>query len=190
MMPSVRTKVKQVLKDIVLKDIPETLMELYKLIKPMNRSFTPMGIDKMIEHQILPKTFKGFEEIDDEEAKTIWNKCTAKHPELKVVEGIPLNELSCKNNTWHEKLLMKIHAYNEHSAQVAWATKAIANNEDSEETVTEEQLKKAKEDHAKRLDKFWSTTDPAGAFAIERSEMIRKMNLKTNEIPAEQPAEK
>ena len=77
------------MKDIVLKDIPETLMELYKLIKPMNRSFTPMGIDKMIEHQILPKTFKGFEEIDDEEAKTIGTSAPRSTPNSRLSRAFP-----------------------------------------------------------------------------------------------------
>jgi hypothetical protein len=177
-------------KDLELKDIPETLKEIYKLIKPLNRSYIPMGVDKMIELQILPKTYKGYEDISEEDAKTTWKKLTEQHPELKVVEGIPLNELSCKKHTWHEQLLIKIHAYNEHSAQVVYANKAIADEEDYQETVTEEQYKKAKEDHAKRLDKFWSTADPAGAFAIERSEMIRRKKCESTEKAAEQPAEK
>ncbi len=76
------------MKDIVLKDIPETLMELYKLIKPMNRPFTPMGIDKMIEHQILPKTFKGFEEIDNEEA-TIGTSAQRSTPNSRLSRAFP-----------------------------------------------------------------------------------------------------
>jgi len=174
-MPAVRQRIESVKgSQVQLPEIPPSLKELYKLIKPMNRAFLPMGVEKMKEFKILPKYYDGFKDITDEEAKTIWNKLAEEHQMIKTVEEIPLNEQQYKKCTWHERLLLKIHEYNKHSKKVALAEATIARDEDYQQDVTAEQFKKASEEHDKKLDKFWSKTDPAGAFAIEKSAGIKR----------------
>ena len=95
----------------------------------------------------------------------------------------------CTRKTWHERLLLKIHAYNESRQYVALAAITMAADEDYQETATEEQYKKAREEHAKKVDKFWAKTDPAGAFAMERAEAIRKKH-KNAEKADEQAGDK
>ena len=82
--------------------------------------------------------------------------------------------MDSKGLTWHEKLMLKIHMYNERSRSVAEADETIVQDDEHEEPVTEEQIKQANKNHAKKLDKFWPSKDPAGAFKIERAAGIMK----------------
>ncbi len=100
--------------DLKLPPLHEALELLYKLVKPMNRSFKPTSLQEMIEHCTVPKDYKGFADIDESAAKAIWNEIALKHPKAKILEDVPLDAVKVAKFSWHEKLLAKMHEYNEH----------------------------------------------------------------------------
>ena len=71
-MPSVRKVMQsEAGEDLKLQPLPEALELLYKLVKPMGRSFKPTSLQEMIEHRTVPKDYKGFADIDEPTAKSI-----------------------------------------------------------------------------------------------------------------------
>ena len=71
-MPSVRKVMQpEAGEDLKLPPLHEALELLYKLVKPMNRSFKPTSLQEMIEHRTVPKDYKGFADIDESTAKAI-----------------------------------------------------------------------------------------------------------------------
>jgi len=194
MMPSVRSKIEQACKkDVELEQLPERLVLLYKLVKPMNRQYLPMGIKTMRELKIVPSYYDGFKDISDEEAKAIWQQFSGDKPKAAAeVDEIPLNMAKYSKCTWHEQLLLKIHEFNEHRRKVSVAESTIAEDEHYEETeeTDHDKNKKAAEEHAKKLDKFWSKTDAQGCFCIERAASIKSKWAKKAEAEAKAEAEK
>jgi len=176
MMPSVRSKIEQACKkDVELEQLPERLELLYKLVKPMNRQYLPMGIETLREFKIVPSYYKGIKDISDEEAKTIWQQFSKDKPKAAEVDEIPLNMAKYGKCTWHEQLLLNIHEFNEHRRKVSVAESTIADAEHYEEIeeTDHDKSKNAAEEHAKKLDKFWSKTDAQGCFLIERAARIK-----------------
>ena len=189
MLPSLRKKLEKEMGKPLKTSIPDVLQELYKLTKPLDRRYKPWSLIKMKEGKLLPKHYEGYQELTDEEARVLWREVSSDHKELQVVDDIPLHELDSKGLTWHEKLMLKIHMCNEHTRSVAEADETILQDDENEEPVTEEQIKQANENHAKKLDKFWSSKDPAGAFKIERAAGIKKKWIEEAEKAAEKVSE-
>lgn len=174
-MPSVRKVMQsEAGEDLKLQPLPEALELLYKLVKPMGRSFKPTSLQEMIEHRTVPKDYKGFADIDEATAKAIWSDIVFKYPKAKILEDVPLDAIKVAKFSWHDKLLAKIHEYNEHQKCVAFAVETIETDEMYGQQVSEEVAKKSAAEHTKRSDKFWSERDPAGAFKIERGARIEK----------------
>ena len=159
--------------DLKLEPLPEALELLYKLVKPMGRTFKPTSLQEMIEHRTVPKDYKGFADIDESTAKAIWNEIVLKYPKAKILEDVPLDAVKVANFSWRDKLLAKVHEYNEHQKYVAFAVETIEADEMYGQQVSEDVAKSA-EEHAKLSEKFWSERDPAGAFKIERGASVQK----------------
>jgi len=128
------------------------------------------------EHELY-KFYELFDKgnISDEEANTIWQQFSKDKPKAAEVDEIPLNMAKYGKCTWHEQLLLNIHEFNEHRRKVSVAESTIADAEHYEEIeeTDHDKSKNAAEEHAKKLDKFWSKTDAQGCFLIERAARIK-----------------
>ena len=91
--------------DLKLPPLHEALELLYKLVKPMHRSFKPTSLQEMIEHRAVPKDYKGFANIDESTAKAIWSEIVLKYPMAKILEVVPLDAVKVAKFSWHDKLL-------------------------------------------------------------------------------------
>ena len=118
---------------------------MYKLVKPMIRSFKPTSLQEMIEHRTVPKDYKGFADIDESTAKAIWNEIVLKYPKAKILEDVPLDAVKVAKFSWHDKLLAKMHEYNEHQKHVAFAVETIETDETYGQQVSEDVAKKSAE---------------------------------------------
>ena len=110
-LPAIRTKLMS--SSCNLSDIPNTFEKLYKLKLPMHRNMSVCTIKKLIERMVVPPTFETTDVVTEEEAKEIWASLVAEHDKLCMIDWIPLCE-TLDEKTWHERLLEKIHAYNQH----------------------------------------------------------------------------
>ena len=174
-MPSVREVMQsEAAEDLKLQPLPEALELLYKLVKPMGCSFKPTSLEEMIENRTVPKDYKGFADIDEDTAKSIWSEIMDKYPKAKILEDVPLDEIKAAKFSWHDRLLAKMKEYNEHQKRVAFAVETIETDEMYSQQVSKEVAKKSADEHTKRSDKFWSVQDPSGAFMIERGASIEK----------------
>ncbi len=85
-----------------------------------------MRVSKMIELKFIPKSYESTKpELSEEDAKTIWSKLVKMHPEVEVVEDIPINEFDV-SNTSHAPLIRKTAIYNNYCKQVVQAAAAHA----------------------------------------------------------------
>jgi len=159
-----------------LEPLPETLEKLHRLVKPLNRSFEPMTINKWIDARMVPEGYKGvYVDITEAEAKKIWAEVCNDHPHLKEVENIPLK--SIMGLSWHEQLVAKIHEYNEHHKAVAESEQVIVDDssyeQHSDKGTSEEQAKKTELEYQKAKDRFWTDEDASGVLKIERAAKIK-----------------
>jgi len=96
--------------------------------------------------------------------------------------------------SWHEQLLLKVHSYNEHVREVAEAEQIIEDGgayAETEQETDPEKLKKAAEEHARKLEMFWGKADSEGSFYIQKAAMItREWAEQHGEAEAKTEAEK
>jgi len=105
----------------------------------------------------------------DPAAKEIWQNLCESHPECKIVDDIPINDLY-NDESWHQKLIRKISLYNEHkkAAQIAenaldWTSKAApvitAEMHEEAPVITAEMHEEAKAKKEKQEDAKGSEGD-------------------------------
>ena len=155
--------------------IPETLKMLHKLTMPLNRAYEPMTIQKMIELHIVPKNYKAPEQLTEVEAKKLWASVKAAHPECEIIDAIPINELG-KQETWHQQLMRRVVEHNRFKKKVHLAEGTCS--WETEEQLSAEEVKQAKQKHQKALKSFWSKHEPGAVLAIERAEKVKKKRAK------------
>jgi len=155
--------------------IEKPLQLLFKLKLPLNRQHAPMTIEKMIENQILPATFKCDAYLSEEAAKKAWDDLCELSPEFRIVEKIPINDHE-KGESWHQQLIRKIVIFNQHKKSVHQAKGTLSwwAPEPSKRVITEEEHKAAKKRHIEALDVFWTEQDPKGKLLIQRAETLKK----------------
>ena len=156
--------------------MPETLEKLYDLVKPLNRSFEPLTIKKMIDAKIVPEGYEGVcVDISEAEAKKIRAEICKDHPHVKGVENIPLKNIM--GLSWHEQLVARIHQHNEHHKAVAESEQVIVDDssyeQHSDKGSSEEQAKKTELEYQKAKDRFWTEEDASGVLKIERASKIK-----------------
>jgi len=148
------------------------LKVLYKLVIPLNRQHAPMTIAKMVEDQVLHKSYKTEDSLSEEAAKEIWQNLCESHPECKIVDDIPINDLY-NDESWHQKLIRKISLYNEHKKAAQIAENALDWTSKAAPVITAEMHEEAKKKHLDALDRFWVKNDPAGKIWIDRAAKLR-----------------
>ena len=158
-----------------LSDIPSTLQKLYKLKLPMHRNMSVCTIKRLIERMVVQPTFKTTDVVTEEEAKEIWASLVAEHDKLCMIDWIPLCE-TLDEKTWHERLLEKIHAYNQHFEAVKHGEYC----ERCDDFYTKEQdvdrknlAKKAKLQHETAAEGFWNRHDELGQKKIKLAREIQ-----------------
>ena len=174
-MPCTREVLRGILgEDVKLEELPEILVKLYKLVKPMDRRSVPTSVKKMIEAKLVPEDYKGHEDLDDEEAAALWSEITKEHGDLKFVETIPLSKMYDEGYSWHEKLVAKIVEYNKHYKMVSEAAETIFEDIAYQHSTGEDQTKKAQLEYDKKMVTFWSEKEAPGILKIERAIQIKK----------------
>jgi hypothetical protein len=174
-MPCTRDVLRGILgEDVKFEELPEVLVKLYKLVKPMDRRSVPTSIKKMIELKLVPEDYKGHEDLDDKEAAALWSEITMEHGDLKFVETIPLSKMYDEGYSWHEKLVAKIVEYNKHYKMVSEAAETIFEDIAYQNSPREDKTKKAQLEHDKKMVNFWSEKEATGTLKIERAMQIKK----------------
>jgi len=148
------------------------LKVLYKLVIPLNRQHAPMTIAKMVEHQVLPKSYETEGSLSEEAAKEIWQNLCELHPECKIVDDIPINSLD-NDESWHQKLIRKISLYNKHKKAAHVAKNTLSWTSEAAPVITAEKHKEAKKKHLEDLDRFWVEKDPHGKILIDRADKLK-----------------
>jgi len=155
--------------------LEKQLQLLFKLKLPLNRQQAPMTIEKMVENQILPATFKSDAYLSEEAAKKVWHHLCELSPEFSIVEKIPINDHE-QGESWHQQLIRKIVIFNQHKKSVHQARGTLSwwAPEPSKRVITEEEHKAAKKRHIEALDAFWTDKDPKGKLLIQRAETLKR----------------
>jgi len=154
--------------DAINQMLDEPLKLLYKLILPLNRRYAPMTSAKMVEHKVVPKSYKTEGSLSEDAAKEMWQNLCESHPECKIVDEIPINVLD-NNESWHQQLIRKICLYNEHKKAVHIAKNALDWTSEAAPVITPEMHEDAKQKHFVALDRFWVKNDAAGKLLIDRA---------------------
>ena len=175
-----------------LSDIPSTLEKLYKLKLPMHRNMSVCTIKKLIERMVVPPTFETTDVVTEEEAKEIWAGLVTEHDKLGMIEWIPLCE-TLEEKTWHEQLLEKIHAYNQHFEAVKHGEYCERCNDfyTKEQDVDRKSLaKKAKLQHETAAEAFWKRHDELGQKKIKLGREIQEKWEKDKKTGPEKTSDK
>jgi len=172
-MPSVLKQLHPEKTDEEINEMLEVPLKLlYKLVIPLNRQYAPMTIAKMVEHQVLPKSYESEGSLSEEAAKQIWQDLCELHPECKIVDDIPINNLD-NDESWHQKLIRKICLYNMHKKAVQDAKGTLSWTSEAAPVITAEKHEEAKKKHLDDLDRFWVERDAKGKIFIDRADKLK-----------------
>jgi len=158
--------------DAINEMLEAPLKLLYKLIIPLNRQYAPMTSAKMVEHQVVPKSYKTEGSLSEDAAKEIWQNLCESYPECKIVDKIPINVLD-NNESWHQQLIRKICLYNMHKKAVHIANGTLSWTSEAAPVITPEMHEDAKQKHLDALDRFWVKNDAAGKILIDRAAELK-----------------
>ena len=189
-MPPIRAKLMS--SGCNLSDIPSTLEKLYKLKLPMHRNMSVCTIKKLIERMVVPPTFDTNDVVTEKEAKEIWASLVTEHDKLAMIEWIPLCE-TLEEKTWHEQLLEKIHAYNQHFEAVKQGEYCERCNDfytKDQDKDRKNLAKKAKLQHETAAEAFWKRHDELGQKKIKLGREIREKWEKDKKIAPEKTSDK
>lgn len=173
-LPSIRAKL--ISHGCKLDELPSVLEQLYKLKLPMHRNKSVCTIEKLIERMVVPPTFTTTEVVTEEEAKKIWASLKAENPKFVQVDWIPLRE-TLDEKTWHEQLIEKIHAYNQHVEAVKYGEYCERCNDFYTKEQDEDRknlAKKRKLQHETAVETFWTRHDELGQKKIKLGREIQE----------------
>jgi hypothetical protein len=189
-LPSIRAKL--ISHGCNLGELPSILEQLYKVKLPMHRNRSVCTIGKLIERMVVPPTFSTTEVVTEVEAKEIWASLKAQNPKFSMIEWIPLRE-TLDEKTWHEQLIERILAYNQHVEAAKYGEYCERRNDFYTKEQNEDRknlAKKAKLQHESALENFWTRHDELGQGKIKLGREIQEKWEMDKKAPSEKSLDK